>query len=97
MLVEHLDYADHFQPLKGLDELSQQLEAFLLALLSQYDQRRRRVRHARFESAQQCDAHVGIADPSERPAETFESRIHVVEGFPPLCIDLPPPMGSRQF
>ena len=53
MLVEHLDHPHGLEPLEPFDQLPQQLEPFLLALLAQDDERRRRVRHPRLERRQQ--------------------------------------------
>ena len=65
MIVEHLNHAYRLEPLEPLDQLPQQRETFVFALLPKHHQRRRGMRHPGFERCEQRHADIGVADAAE--------------------------------
>ena len=86
MIVEHFNHTHCVEPLEPLDELAEEMKAFLLAPLTEHDQRRRRVRHARLEVREQREADIRIADAAQRSAKALEARGQLFDRLAALWI-----------
>ena len=65
MFIEHLNEANRLETLEAFDQLAQQRQAVLFALLAKHHECGGRVRDARLERCEQREPHIGVAHATE--------------------------------